>query len=899
MLIATKIHPPLVKSNLLNRKHLIDRLSKAKGCNLILITGPAGYGKTSLAAQWIKREKLSAAWYSLDDTDNDFDMFFRYILTSLIEADVELEKILGPLLQDQTLLTEKDMVPRVIHALNTLGNDVYLVLDDYHLIHLDGIHHALARIIRYLPAQVHFVIISRHKLPPSLFRFKFQYDMMEITPDDLRFTEDEAAEFFKQVFPLDLSRNQIHDLSQFAGGWVAGFQIFGLTLKEKSNLENLDETLKTASREVIDYLMNEVVNVQPEKVKQFLYHTAVLYRFNAEVCRHVTGLADAGKILNDLHSMNLFLVPLDAEKTWYRYHQLFSEAVREWVKLAKPGLVEETQKNAARWFAKHNHLEDAFQYALASGDFNFMADLLEDYLLFLHEQYEVAASLRWLSKLPRDVFLRRPLLRLFECLFKMNNMQLVDAVSVLPDIERIQEKAIRHYKAPKKTLCRDLLVYLKTVLDYYEDIYRVDIQKMNTGIGQISGKNRPLAGYLRILMAGYYIYKGEIKSAEAQLKSASTDIFPSESVLAKMGWVIVMATLLRIKGQLSQSDKILQDAFVFLDQRKLYDTPLKFLLYLPMAWIFYQRNQLDKALEYASISIRYAERAGHIDPILQGYFLLSRIFMAKGDLDKAMQYGQTLKSLSKGLDHPSLSDYTDAVFAFLSLSRGETGTMQKKASQRKLDVSQPFSFHFLAEAMAWAIVILSQGRFSETIKLLETLHKCCEKQNMMETVLEIDILHSSVLFLMGEREEAAVIIEKSLSFAEKEGYIRPFLNYTPLIGPLFKHIAGQRKKMQQSTFFRSLLKSIDLQGSRHPVEPKPVLQKNSFDLTERELEILRLMSYGYKNKQIADMAFISINTVKTHTQHIFKKLGVKSRLQAIVKAKDFLHPREADSSGKN
>ena len=889
MLISTKIHPPPLKSNILFRKSLLDNLKDAVDYRLILITGPAGYGKTSLAGQWIESEKPHVAWYSIDDSDNDFDIFFRYFLSSLVEAENSLEPILDPLLQDQTRLSAEDVIPTVIHALNAVSYDFFVILDDYHMIEIDDIHKTLARVMKYLPPKIHLVIISRHRLPRSLCRFRYQYDMKEIGPEDLKFSEREAEYFFKNVIPLKLGRKQIRELYRYAGGWVAGFQIFGLSMKDKEDVTKPEKILKAAGKEAVDYLINEVISIQSEKIKSFLYRTAALYRMNVEVCKFVTGLSDAGKILNDVHRRNLFLIPLDPAQQWFRYHQLFSEAVREWVKINSSDILKKSRQKAALWFAKNGYLEEAFVYAFSTEDHEFTADLLENYLMLLFEKYEVASSLRWLSKLPRDILLRRPLLRLFECAFKINNMQLIDAAGALPEIESRQAHIIKGYEAQKKALCMDLLVYLKSVLAYYQDILNVDVKKMNRDIKKISDNNRHLVGYMKILIAGNYVYKGELQKAEKQMKAASADIFPSESVLAQMNWVAVMATTNRYQGKMRQAEKLLKDALAFLSRRKLYDTPLKYLLYLPMAWIYYQRNEIDKALEYAMMGLRYIERAGQVDAILQAYYLLSRIHMAQHDSKKALQFAGKLNTLSKSLDYPSMSDYTDALVSFLSISRGETDTLKKQYGQKQPNMSDPFSFHFIAETMAYAVFLLLEGSILDSIHLLEDLRKRCETRNIMEMTLELDVFISGIHFLAGDKKKALVTIKKALLFAEKEGYLRPFVNYPNLMFPLLKKLDKIDKFLVRSSHFNAVLNACNLhQSDVRKVSGVPP-EKNTFDLTERELEILRLMSDGYKNKQIADMAFISINTVKTHTQHIYKKLGVKSRLQAINKAKNLLY----------
>ena len=894
MLISTKMHPPQLKANLLERQHLIDHLAAGSQSQLMMITGPAGYGKTSLALQWINQHNPQIAWYSVDESDNDPDLFFRYLMTALVNGGSRLKKALSHLLHDGNPITPDDAIPAIIHALSTLPEDFYVVLDDYHLVTEDGIHLALARLLKYLPPKIHVFIISRHMLPRTLHHFKYECDFAEITVQDLKFSEKETEHFFKQVIPLELAHQQIRVLNRITRGWVTGCQIFGLWQRNRKIMEQPRGLFKITSSESVDYLINDVVKSQPEKIKTFLYQTAGLNRFDADMCRHVTGSEDAGKILVDLHRHHLFIIPLDPEHTWYRYHHLFSEALREWVKMASPSLLEQTRKKAAVWCVKNRHMEEAFQYARAAGDFEFFADLLEGYLFHIIHKLEFVSSLRWLSKLPQDVFLKRPLLRLMECDIEILRLQLSDKDTILADIEAQlasdpMDDMSRHMFA--KDYLTHLKTHLKMTMDCIKNMHDVDIEQVKAVIKEISKRNKSIADHMSIMMVvRFYAFRGDFLSAEKEIKRVWHDIFSSDNIQDQIICMALLADIERTRGRLTRAENLLSDGFDLLKQQKLTNAPIANLLYRSLAHICFLRNDIDKSLDYATRCLTQAERIGLADTVFTDYYLLCSLWIAKGDLKKARHYAQKCKILSDSLEHPIITDMSDILLLIVSIHQGNRDALEQWASQYKPDPLPQLPIRHITETILFALSMTYKGKLAEAADILEDIRQFGAQRELHSYVLETDIFLSGIYFLMNKKDRAKKIMESVICFSEKDGHLRLFVIYAGLIHPLLEELRNDPNPIYHSDFFQKVIQACTPRNKDSVVEENPV-PKNPYDLTERELEILRFISNGYQNKQIADMAFISLSTVKTHIQHILKKLDVTSRTQAALKAKAFLYSR--------
>jgi LuxR family maltose regulon positive regulatory protein len=764
-----------------------------------------------------------------------------------------------------------------------LPSDLYLVLDDYHFIASRKIHDAVFHFLNHMPANVHVVITSRHKIPFSLSGFKVRNQIVEISASDMRFTEEETERFFAEIIPVKLSIDEAHEVARHTEGWVGGLQLFGLSLRGKKIPDNLRSALARVDQDAKEYLVNEVVNVQSGKVRGFLETTALLDRFNADVCKEITGIIDSGGMLDNIYRNNLFLISLDTGGKWYRYHHLLSEAVRERMRVASPETPRRIHKKAALWFARNGYLEDAFRNAFASEDNEFAADLLEDHFFTLHEQCEVVSGLRWLARLPDEIFRERALLRLHECSLRIESLQIGYVEAILEDIENRETQVLERYRGFKKKLCQDLLAYLRYVLPQLRESAKNDSNQLSGDFQRIFSHSGLVSGIIEDIIVGQHLIQEDMLVASNALKQASSKIFQSESTWARLIWFKSMAYVERWQGNLSGSESVLNEAFSFLARRGLADSPLKLMLYPAMAWVHYFRNDLQKALAHATIAVGHAEQACSVKDIMEGNIVLAFIYVAVGDYAAANTCINRTKWASRTTGNALLIAFADAVTAGLSLVIGDVVWVKEWAHQRRLSVDEPFSFRYVHECLAQAQLLFQGKAYEEATHMLEMLRNRCMEQNMLEPVFGIDLFLAADLYTLNDRARAKTVMDRAIGFAEAEGYVRSFVHYIPAISAVLVRMERIQSHESGPTYLSIMMKASGIYRNSR-VAPDGTTRKRICGLTPREMDILEFMAAGYKDKEIAEKIFISFHTVRTHTKRIFQKLDVRTRVQAIQRA---------------
>jgi LuxR family maltose regulon positive regulatory protein len=885
MLIATKLLKPPLKTRMLIRTHLVGRLFEGRDSRLIVISGEAGSGKTSLVCQWIKECEIPAAWYSLDSADNETDVFLRYLLTALIGLRGNLAATLKPRLHSHKKLTGPEIIPLVIEQLVHLEEDAYIVLDDYHFITSKEVHSTLLFLLNRMPEKMHVVVVSRQGIPFSLSRFRVRGQTTEISATDMHFTEEETTRFFAEIMGLELSADDARELARLTEGWVGGLQLLALSLRGKEIPKDLNSILSGARRDVADYLISDVISVQSKKVRSFLTTTSLLDRFDADLCKEATGLPEAADILDYAYRSNIFLIPLDKERTWYRYHHLFSDTVRKQVKKSLPETFKRVQQKAALWFADRGYLEDAFRHAFGSEDYEFAASLLEDHMLQLFERCEILSGLRWFSRVPYEIAMKRPLLRLHACGFQVESLRLPEMEAVLRDIENRREDVFDQYDDSRKRLCEDLFTYFRCALPHFRDPASADVNKLNELFGKFSSDYRQfLIRFIQVVITEHYLYRGDPHRAFDILKETSATIFSSESLWGRMMWFELAAIAELLQGRLHRVEGLVREASLFLKGSGSNEMPLKFLLYLPMAWVFYYRNDLEQALEYATAGLQYVEQLGSVAHIVDGNALLSLLYHGIGNREKSVQRTEEMQRISKTVDSARVVALADSWTAYLSIAQGDIAFAARWADRRKLDLNEPFSILFVRECLTFAHLLYQQRAYRRAVSVLESLRRRCLKRNMMETTLNIDLLLSASLYTLNDHARAKTVMDEALVLSEAEQFIRPFVNCAQDIAPILRDMVDHVPGRAESSHVTVIMNACNIGGKVAEEGGRKITGKSI--LTRRELEILRMIAAGYRNREIADKIFISLPTVKTHTSHIFEKLRVNNRDRAVRRAED-------------
>ena len=878
ILIDTKLEMPRPGIKMLRRTHLVERLAAVKNNPLCVITGPAASGKTSLVSQWLVEERRRAAWYSLDEFDNDSDRFFRYFLASLSRLDDALERKLTPVLRRQKRIQGEVIISYILDALKLLPGHSFFVLDDYHMICEDEVHRSLAFFLEHIPPRFHFILISRYEIPFPISRLKVRNKMIQISAPEMKFTDEETALFFTEILPLELSAHQLRELTLCMDGWVGGLLLFGLSFQAKQIPEGVATVMSRACGQTADYMIEEVLNRQPPGTREFLTTTALLDRFNADICKAVTGMADSARILDRTRRDNLFLSPLDDTQSWYRYHHLFSEAVRRHVQTAAPGLFQQVNEKASRWFAQNGYFEDAFHHAFASGDMAFFADMLEDYLMILYERYELASFQRWFNLLPDWMPAERGLLRLYRIRYKVETLDLTDIEAELADIEDHRDDLLGSYCESKKILCNDYLESFKRLLPYWIKPVRVDVQALKADLNCVPRSHRTFASVVSTLIPATYLYQGQINLAGAALKEIAPSIFSSENLLARMAWFRLTAHVERLQGHLHRSESVLGEALGFFHSHGLTGTELTFIPNLLQAWIHYLRNDLERAAESVSAALGYVEESKFLLEIMEGNTLMAAICSAQGNGETAYRYIEKVQLAARTIGTPDLIAIADGGCARLFLRHGEFQKAYDWINQQKSCHTETYSIHYIQERLVFSEMLYARGRYREALPILNSLRTQSMVQGVMEAVLSADILLSAVFYALKDRSGAKAAMKRALPYYLTEGYIRPFAEHRDAIWPVITEIVVSDGGHIQPDDFSDLLQACNV---NQKLPRRPLSHGGAHGLTPREMEILELLVAGYTYREMAQRSFVSYETVKTHIRHIYAKLKVTSRLEAI------------------
>ncbi len=897
-LVITKVHVPRLRSGLVQRSRLIERLEQGMEGPLTLLSAPAGFGKSTLLSSWIASSNIRAAWFSIEPEDNDPVRFFTYLLAALQTVDQHLGASILPLLQSSRAVSLEAVLAQLINELSTseLVN-VALMLDDYHVITAESIHRALAYFVQYLPTQMHIVIATRADPPLPLARLRARGQITEIRATDLRFVQEEADQFLRSVMRLDLSVQESALLQNRTEGWVAGLQFAALALRGRSDVAALLARFSGTHRFVLDYLSEEVLARQSAQVQKFLLATCILDRLCGPLCDVVTAEDNGQEMLEQLDALNLFLIALDDERHWYRYHHLFAEVLRSRLKQTRPDLVPSLHRRASSWYEQNGLLVYAVQHALAASEFGHAARLilqLDPSMVLRAEPLQM--YLNWLGTLPREVMQTYPILSIFHAWLLLYLGQLEAAETRLQEAETALE-----LQAPTQetSIHRGQIVTLRAnIALYYGNIdLCVNLSRQALELLPLKTFGRPAAIAMSVLS---YLSNGNVTVAIERCGEEAVGLVQSAGNLSIATRSITNLARMRVlQGRLRQALATYEVVAQKVPQPEvLRALPSGPSYYFGVGEIWREWNDLDKAEEYLTEGIAAVEERTITDPpiITLGYTSLARLLQARGEYSQAFALLEQFADLARERAFlPYVLAQGAAVQAQIALAQGNSRAAIHWAEGCARSVHDEPNYLYEREYLTLARVCIAQRHsapqssfLQNVLHLLERLLQDAEAKARMHSAIEILVLKALALQASSDLSSALNALRHALFLAKPEGYARIFLDEGAPILTMLAEIGKADVHLQgyvHGLLAHGQVASVPLPlVSEHNERPK---QQSLVDpLSERELEVLRLLAAGASNEEIAEQLVIAVGTAKRHVSNILGKLAVSNRTQAVARARE-------------
>jgi LuxR family maltose regulon positive regulatory protein len=879
-----------------SRSRLIERLSIAMDGELTLISAPAGFGKTTLLSEWVQQSPRPAAWLSLDESDNTPIQFWAYLIAALQRLEPGLADDALAALQSRQPPPMVDLLTGLINEIATSPEPFTLILDDFHLITDSRVHEGLTFLIDHLPPQMHLVLSARADPPWPLARRRASGEMTELRAEDLRFTAQEAASFLNDVMKLDLSADDVAALEERTEGWITGLQMAAISMQGRKRSRGVRDVVTfvqafTASnRFILDYLMEEVLEQQPDTVQDFLLQTSVLERMTAELCDALTGLEHSQEILTRVEQANLFLVPLDDERTWYRYHHLFGGLLQTRLKQLRPQDVPTLHQRASEWYEEMDMTANAVSHALAAGDVARVARLVTGNALAIMGRGELSALARRLDSLP-DETRAQPWLAVSHAwvLTYAGQLSTVEArlLEVEEGIASLEESDRAQHLAGHIAAVRAYLAGLRGDMARAAALCR-------EALGHLPEADLMARGFVTSLLGSVLRWAGDLREAAQVSNQAIAMRRAAGDHRVAADAFCDLAALQLVQGDLHAAAATCQDALRSAEEqarvRGGYLSVAGF-AHSRLSAVLLERNELDAAVRHAREGVDLAEEWGWADGLVFGYGYLASALQAAGDIEDALDALQQAKQVARTLS-PWLEAQVAALEAQQWLARGNLGAVLRWLENSGLSVDDEFPYQDATLYLTLARVLMAEGqRRSEGSWTERGLHLLVRLLEMAETagatgrVIEVLVAQALALQALDESEQALRVLERALSLAEPRGYVRLFIGEGPPMGELLREAAARGIALD---YVRKLLTALGdgVTDKRETTEPPAHRPASDLleALSEREVQVLRLLQSTLSSSEIAERLFLSPNTVRTHIKNIYRKLDVHKRAEAIQRA---------------
>lgn len=912
--LGTKLHLPTPRRQLVMRPRLIERLRGDASTmpRLILLAAPAGFGKTTVLTQWLGTTHSDGegapprvAWLSLDKDDSDLGRFLAHVVAAFQTTNPEVGSDAVAQMDTDRGFGSEEVLVSLINDLDTLAEPTVLALDDYHLVESPEVHQAVSFLLDNLPGQVTLAMTTRADPPLPLGRLRARDEVVELRAADLRFTDEEAEHFFNDLMGLGLAPVHVAALETRTEGWAAGLQLAALSARGRSGHEDVErfvEAFTGSHRFVIDYLVEEVLRGQPDDMRAFLLDTSVLHELTGPLCDAVTGRIDGQQTLERLERLNLFLVPLDKQRLWFRYHHLFADALRAQLGSTDPQRPTSLHRAAAQWYTHQARLSDAITHALAAPDVDMAAELLELALGDLRRKRHNRALRDWLVALPTEVVRQRPLLSVGAAWTRLTVGDLegveawLDAAEAgldgepVPTVDPVE--ALQHAVADRDSEVHSLPATI--------EVYRASLAQARHDIdGTAEHARRALSlsaptDYLARSGAAGYLglaawARGDVDRALRTFTECVRNLHLAGATADELGATIPLASMWLAQGRPDEALRLLEGALRAAELAERSTLPVIGDLHVGLAEVLCERGDLEEAERHLQAAQELGDRASFIEHRHRWHAVAANLLRARGDIDGAVVAAKRAEDLYLPGFLPDTSPLSAAI-ARLLITQGRLADAWDWAHAHEIAVDDEPTYLAEYDLLTLARLGLAQARADDdpsslgpTTGLLDRIVATASEADRRGSLIEALVVRALVRQACGDGSAALDDLGQALAAGAPAGYVRMFLDEGQPLEELLDALA--RSDQPEAEWAAALLRK----ARTNRTEDRSSSSGQGYEsdrLSERELEVLRLLASDLTGPEIAGHLFVSVNTLRSHTKHIFTKLDVNTRRAAVTRARD-------------
>jgi len=889
-LLLTKLHTPTTGKNYVHRPHLFDLLNEGFKRKLILVSAPAGFGKTSLMGHWINEEQILNAWISLDKGDNDPVEFLNYMIAGIQGIEPGFGKAAAALMKSPDKPSSLSIAELLINEVLEINQNFLLVLDDFHLITSGEVKEIITFLLEHAPSQMHVVLSTRSDPALPLARLRSQQELLELRVPELSFSVNEISDLFNRKLKIKLSVDDLVALEKKTEGWIAGLQLAALSLQGNEDASGFIQALAGNNRYIMDYLIEEVLEVQSEGTKDFLLKTSVLEQISAPLCNQILDREDSQSVLEQLESSNMFLIPLDSERFWYRYHHLFADLLKQRFQQQDPGVIRNIHARASAWFEDHNRFDLAISHSLTIQDFQHSIDLLGRVAGHMWENGLHAALLNYGELIPDDMIHGDPEFCLYYSWILISSGKIQQAEPFLLSADKKVRKALKEpgSKENQEGSLGKLLGKIAVAFAYlhsHDEDPGITFEYCKTAMENLTEDDPLWFSWAWFSYGIAHFAVGELTESRKAFHKALDYGKKTDNVYLISSIASRLAENEQQLGYYTAANDTCTELIELLESKgysQLARADWTFApFHLIMATTRFTWADMDEA--YKSILIAYELSKKSNDVYLKVFILMFYSFLLWLKDDPAT--GEKRAELEEIIANHSIPPFLMSMVLgwriYFHLELGELDKAKIAIHKHGISLDQEVTLAKLTEFIAFARVLLMEQRLDEAGRLLSDIHSIALAGKRVEYLIEINLLYAFLHESLAERKKAETRVLEAMRLAAEENILTYFASNRGLIGDLLTDVIKLQASKNTgipSSFIRNLeiaLKRLD--------DMKRAKENGS--LSERENDTLALMADGLMNQEIADKLFISLNTVKTHARNIYLKLEVENRSQAIEKAR--------------